>query len=85
MTALGNDYAYEDIFLRQLQNFARSKDVVMVLSVSGNSPNLVKAVEWSIQHGVSTIALVGARRGRLAETWGVQNSIQDQALLRARG
>jgi D-sedoheptulose 7-phosphate isomerase len=67
MTALGNDYAYEDIFVRQLQNFARSKDVVMVLSVSGNSPNLVKAVEWSIQHGVATIALVGASRGRLAE------------------
>lgn len=67
MTALGNDYSYEDVFVRQLQNFARPKDVVMVLSVSGNSPNLVKAIQWSIEHEVETIALVGARRGRLAD------------------
>jgi D-sedoheptulose 7-phosphate isomerase len=67
MTALGNDYSYEDVFVRQLQNFARPKDVVMVLSVSGNSPNLIKAIEWSLEHGVETIALVGARRGRLAD------------------
>ena len=67
MTALGNDYSYEDIFVRQLQNFARPKDIAMALSVSGNSPNLVKAIEWSLQHGVATIALVGAKRGKLAE------------------
>ena len=67
MTALGNDYSYEEVFVRQLQNFARPKDVVMVLSVSGNSPNLVKAVEWSLGHEVQTIALVGAKRGRLAD------------------
>jgi D-sedoheptulose 7-phosphate isomerase len=47
--------------------FARPKDIVMVLSVSGNSPNLIKAIEWSIAHEVETIALVGAKRGRLAD------------------
>jgi D-sedoheptulose 7-phosphate isomerase len=67
MTALGNDYAYEDIFLRQLQNYARPGDVVLTMSVSGNSPNVVKAVEWSAKNGLKTIALVGGKRGRLAQ------------------
>jgi D-sedoheptulose 7-phosphate isomerase len=67
MTALGNDYAYEDIFLRQLENYARPNDLVMVMSVSGNSPNLVKAVDWCKKKGVATVALVGGKRGRLAD------------------
>src|SRR5215212_10226785 len=65
MTALGNDYAYEDIFVRQLENYARPGDFVLVMSVSGNSPNVVKAVQWAKDHGVYTAALVGAKRGRL--------------------
>lgn len=67
LTAIGNDYAYEDVFLRQLQNYARPGDVALALSVSGKSPNVVKAVEWARQNGLITIALVGARRGPLAE------------------
>jgi D-sedoheptulose 7-phosphate isomerase len=67
LTALGNDYAYEDVFVRQLENYARPGDFVLVLSVSGNSPNVVKAVEWAKEHGVFTAALVGGKRGRLAE------------------
>ena len=66
MTALANDYAFEDVFVRQLENFAKPKDLVLVLSVSGSSPNLVKAVKWSLKHGLDTIALVGAKRGHLA-------------------
>jgi D-sedoheptulose 7-phosphate isomerase len=67
MTALGNDYAYEDLFVRQLMNYARAGDLVLSLSVSGNSPNLVKALEWSRKNNLHTIALVGAKRGRMAE------------------
>ena len=67
LTALGNDYAYEDVFVRQLENYARPGDLVMVMSVSGNSPNVVKAVEWAKRNGVYTVALVGGKRGRLAE------------------
>src|SRR5688572_27269506 len=47
MTALGNDYSYEDIFVRQLMNYGRAGDIVLALSVSGNSPNVVRAVEWA--------------------------------------
>ena len=67
ITALGNDYAYEDIFSRQLENYARPGDVLISVSVSGNSPNVVKALERAKSHGVRTIALVGAKRGRCAE------------------
>jgi D-sedoheptulose 7-phosphate isomerase len=67
MTALGNDYCYDDVFVRQLQNFGNRGDVVLVMSVSGNSPNVVRAIEWSRKNGLSTIALVGKKRGRLAE------------------
>jgi D-sedoheptulose 7-phosphate isomerase len=66
ITAIGNDYAYEDVYLRQLQNYAQEGDVVMVLSVSGSSPNLIKAVAWSKQNGIRTIALIGGARGKLA-------------------
>lgn len=67
LTALGNDYSYDDAFVRQLQNYARSGDLLLAASVSGNSPNLVKAFEWANDHGMETVAIVGAKRGRLAE------------------
>ncbi len=67
MTALGNDYAYDEIFVGQLQNYGQPGDIAMGISVSGNSPNCVKALEWANQHGLQTVALVGAKRGRMAE------------------
>jgi D-sedoheptulose 7-phosphate isomerase len=67
MTALGNDYCYEDIFVGQLQNYANAGDIALGISVSGNSPNCVKALDWAKKHGLQTIALVGAKRGRMAE------------------
>lgn len=66
MTALGNDYAYEDVFARQLMNYGKKGDVVFVMSVSGNSPNVVKALEWSKENGLYSIGLVGAKRGKVA-------------------
>lgn len=66
ITAIGNDYTYEDIYLRQLQNYARPGDMVMMLSVSGSSPNMVKAAEWCKQNEVYVVALVGAKKGQLA-------------------
>ena len=67
LTALGNDYSYEDVFAGQLQNYGRPGDIALGISVSGNSPNCVKALEWAKTHGLRTIALVGAKRGRMAE------------------
>jgi D-sedoheptulose 7-phosphate isomerase len=67
MTAIANDYAYEDVFVRQLENYGKAGDVVLSLSVSGNSPNCVKALEWAKKNGLVTIALVGGKRGKMAE------------------
>jgi D-sedoheptulose 7-phosphate isomerase len=67
MTALANDYAYEDIFVGQLQNYGQPGDLALSLSVSGNSPNCVKALAWAKQNRLHTVALVGAKRGRMAE------------------
>jgi D-sedoheptulose 7-phosphate isomerase len=67
MTALGNDYAYADIFSGQLQNYGRAGDIAMGISVSGNSPNCVKAMEWAKAHSLRTVALVGGKGGRMAE------------------
>jgi D-sedoheptulose 7-phosphate isomerase len=67
ITALGNDYSYDDVFVKQLMNYGRPGDVFIGVSVSGNSPNLVKAHEWAAANGLRTIALVGGKRGRMAE------------------
>jgi len=74
MTALGNDYSYDEVFARQLMNYGKPGDLVLVMSVSGNSPNVVKAVEWAKQHHLHTVALVGGKRGRLAD-------LADQAIV----
>ena len=67
MTAIGNDYSYEDVYLRQLENYGQAGDIALTMSVSGSSPNLVKAFEWANANGLHTIALVGGKRGKLAE------------------
>ena len=67
MTAIANDYEYADVFVSQLKNYARPGDLVLSVSVSGNSPNCVRAFEWAKQNGLRSVAIVGARRGRMAE------------------
>jgi D-sedoheptulose 7-phosphate isomerase len=48
-------------------NYGKAGDLALALSVSGNSPNVVRALEWAKANGLQTIALVGAKRGRMAE------------------
>ena len=67
LTAIGNDYSYEKLFVRQLMNFARAGDLLFTMSVSGNSPNLVAAIEWAKAQGLYTIALIGGSGGKMAE------------------
>jgi D-sedoheptulose 7-phosphate isomerase len=67
MTAWGNDAAYEDVFVEPLLNFMRQGDVLIAISASGNSANVVKAARVAREHGLQVIALTGDRGGRLAE------------------
>jgi D-sedoheptulose 7-phosphate isomerase len=67
MTAIANDFSYEDLFVRQLENYAKPGDLIFTLSVSGNSPNCVKAMEWGKKQGLTLLAVTGAKRGKMAE------------------
>lgn len=67
LTAIGNDYGYDVIFSRQLEGVGRSGDVLIGLSTSGNSRNVVLAFEQAARMGIHTVALVGRKGGRMAE------------------
>lgn len=59
MTAISNDISYEDVYSFQLESFGQEGDVLVAISSSGNSPNVVKAIETARQKKVKTIALTG--------------------------
>lgn len=65
ITAYSNDVSYECVFVEQLKNFAEPGDVVIAISSSGNSPNVLRAVEYGNSLGCRTIALTGREGGRL--------------------
>jgi D-sedoheptulose 7-phosphate isomerase len=65
LTALANDEGYERVFSGQLENFARQGDVLIVISASGNSPNLLRAVETARACKISTIGFLGFDGGIL--------------------
>jgi D-sedoheptulose 7-phosphate isomerase len=64
-SALANDEGYDRVFAGQLENFARPKDVLIVISASGNSPNLIEAVELGRRRNMRTIGLLGFDGGKL--------------------
>jgi D-sedoheptulose 7-phosphate isomerase len=66
LTAIANDYSYDDVFARQLRGIGRKGDLLVGISTSGNSGNVVKAVEAAKAMGIATIALTGEGGGRLA-------------------
>jgi D-sedoheptulose 7-phosphate isomerase len=67
ITCWGNDYDFDGIFQRQVEALVREGDVLVALSTSGNSPNVVRAVEAANQRGAVTIGLSGRDGGRLPE------------------
>lgn len=66
MTAIANDYAYAEVFARQVLAHGREGDVLVCLSTSGNSANVVAAIEAAKTIGVHTVALTGAEGGKVA-------------------
>jgi D-sedoheptulose 7-phosphate isomerase len=65
LTAIGNDYGFDRIFARQVEALAQAGDVLIAISTSGNSPNVLQAVETARQLGVGTIGLAGRGGGAL--------------------
>lgn len=67
VTALGNDYGYEEIFTRQLRILGRPGDVLVAISASGNSLNLIRAMEYAASAGIRTVALTAFDGGRMKQ------------------
>ena len=65
--AVGNDLGYDQIFVQQLMNYASPSDLVIAISGSGNSPNVLNAVQWANQQGLKTFGLTGYDGGQLKE------------------
>lgn len=63
MTATGNDYGYEEVFARQVEGLGMQGDLLIVLSSSANSPNIIKAVKAAKRKGVTTIGVLGNSGG----------------------
>jgi len=65
--AVGNDVGYDQIFVQQLMNYGSAGDVVIAISGSGNSPNVLNAVDWGNRHGLTTFGLTGFDGGKLLQ------------------
>lgn len=65
ITAQGNDEGYDSIFEQQLRTFAKTGDYVIAISGSGNSPNIINAIEWANKNGLVTIGVTGYDGGKL--------------------
>ena len=67
MTAAANDYGYEHVFSRQVEGLGQKGDMLFVISTSGNSPNLLKAVQAARERSMLTAGLLGGKGGKLGE------------------
>jgi D-sedoheptulose 7-phosphate isomerase len=65
LMAVGNDVAYDQIFVQQLMNYGGEGDLLVAISGSGNSPNILNAVDWANRHGLKTFGLTGYGGGKL--------------------
>ncbi len=65
LTAAANDYGFENVFSRQVEGLGQRGDMLLVISTSGNSPNLLKAVQTAKKHGLLTTGLLGSDGGKL--------------------
>jgi D-sedoheptulose 7-phosphate isomerase len=81
--AVGNDLAYDQIFVQQLMNFGSAGDLVIAISGSGNSPNVLNAVDWANRHGLITFGLTGYGGGKLKQMQqdGLHVDLQDMGMV----
>ena len=67
MTAIGNDYSYQDIFIKQVQAFGQPGDILLAISTSGNSANVIAAIEAAHERDMHVVALTGKDGGKIKE------------------
>jgi D-sedoheptulose 7-phosphate isomerase len=81
--AVGNDVSYEQIFVQQLMNYGRPGDLLLAISGSGNSPNILAAVDWANRHGLTTFGLTGYKGGKLKamQQHGIHVDLDDMGMV----
>jgi D-sedoheptulose 7-phosphate isomerase len=66
LTAIGNDFGFDAVFSRQLEALGQAGDLLIAISTSGNSANVMRAVDYACHHGIYSIGLLGSNGGKLA-------------------
>jgi D-sedoheptulose 7-phosphate isomerase len=84
LTAHSNDYHFDTVFSRQIEGLAKSEDVVIAMSTSGSSPNVVKAIEVAKQLGCFTVGMTGQQASQLSELADVCFQIASQETARVQ-
>lgn len=79
LTALGNDFCYAEVFSQQLKNLMDDGDTVMLISASGNSPNVISAAEYAKSRGGKVIAFTGFDGGKLKELSDINVNIRSNS------
>jgi D-sedoheptulose 7-phosphate isomerase len=69
LTSISNDYAYEEIFSKQVRALGKSQDVLLAISTSGNSENVIRAIAAAHERGMKVVALTGRDGGRMADIY----------------
>lgn len=77
ITAYSNDVSYDCVFAEQLKNFGQPGDILLAISGSGNSPNVLQAVEWANSNGMKTIGLTGRDGGKLGKLSQLEINVGD--------
>jgi D-sedoheptulose 7-phosphate isomerase len=85
LTAIGNDCGYDQIFVQQLMNFGQPGDLAIAISGSGNSPNVLAAVDWANRHGLVTFGMTGFDGGKLRQVQhsGLHVPLDDMGMVEA--
>jgi D-sedoheptulose 7-phosphate isomerase len=81
--AVGNDCGYDQIFVQQLMNYGSAGDLLIAISGSGNSPNILAAVDWANRHGLVTFGLTGYQGGKLknVQQHGLHVALNDMGMV----
>ncbi len=69
LTSISNDYAYEEIFSKQVRALGRAQDILLGISTSGNSENVIRAISAAHERGMNVVALTGRDGGRMADVF----------------
>ncbi|MBI5237837.1 MAG: D-sedoheptulose 7-phosphate isomerase [Deltaproteobacteria bacterium] len=82
ITSIGNDYSFDQVFSKQVRALGRENDVLLAVSTSGNSANIIKAVDAARSIGIKVIALSGKDGGRLAEKADIVLNVESKTTAR---